>query len=89
MTSESGAAPSLGFRLAVGALFLAYLGAACYFAEIGRLNQDEGWYLYASRLVYEGRLPYRDFAFFQAPFLPYVYGLPQLPVEQRQSARVG
>lgn len=40
----------------------------------GELNQDEGWYLYAARLVAEGKLPYRDFAFTQGPMLPLVYG---------------
>jgi hypothetical protein len=68
---------SLTFRVAVTVLFLAYLGAAGYFAYAGQINQDEGWYLYAAKLVYEGWLPYRDFAFFQAPLLPFVYGLPQ------------
>jgi 4-amino-4-deoxy-L-arabinose transferase-like glycosyltransferase len=32
----------------------------------------------ASHLVYEGQVPYLDFAHFQAPLLPYVYGLWQL-----------
>jgi hypothetical protein len=44
----------------------------------GRLNIDEGWYLYASQLVWRGWLPYRDFAFTQMPALPYLYGLPLL-----------
>ncbi len=39
-----------------------------------QVNLDEGWYLGASQLVYEGRLLYRDFAFTQGPVLPYVYG---------------
>jgi hypothetical protein len=29
-------------------------------------------------LVYKGDVPYRDFAFFQMPLIPYLYGLPQL-----------
>jgi hypothetical protein len=44
----------------------------------GRLNADEGWYLYDARLVWRGQLPYRDFAFPQMPLTAYVYGLPQL-----------
>jgi len=40
---------------------------------LGNLNQDEGWYLYAARLVSQGQMPYRDFAFTQAPVLPLVY----------------
>lgn len=39
------------------------------------VHHDEGWYLYASNLVYQGQRPYRDFAYFQMPLLPYIYGL--------------
>ncbi len=42
-----------------------------------QVNLDEGWYLWASKLVYEGKLLYRDFAYTQTPLLPYVYGLAQ------------
>ncbi len=41
----------------------------------GNLNQDEGWYLYAAKMVRDGAVPYVDFAFTQGPVLPYVYGL--------------
>lgn len=41
----------------------------------GELNQDEGWYLYAARLVSEGRLPYVDFASTQGPVLPFFYSV--------------
>ena len=37
------------------------------------LNQDEGWYLMAAQRVSEGYLPYRDFAFTQAPLFPLLY----------------
>ena len=40
---------------------------------MGELNQDEGWYLYAAKQIAGGRLPYRDFAFTQAPLLPVIY----------------
>ncbi|MCS6771374.1 MAG: hypothetical protein NZ740_05040 [Kiritimatiellae bacterium] len=65
-------------RRAAIILFLA--AVACWFGLasanllFGELNQDEGWYLYAARSVYEGRWPYRDFAFTQGPMLPLVYG---------------
>jgi hypothetical protein len=42
-----------------------------------QVNLDEGWYLWASKLVYEGKVLYRDFAYTQTPVLPYVYGLLQ------------
>jgi 4-amino-4-deoxy-L-arabinose transferase-like glycosyltransferase len=38
------------------------------------VNLDEGWYLWASKLVYSGKLLYRDFTYTQSPLLPYVYG---------------
>ena len=41
----------------------------------GDLNQDEGWYLYAARLVHEGQLPYVDFAHTQPPVLSFTYAL--------------
>ena len=44
---------------------------------MGDLNQDEGWYLYAARLVAEGRLPYIDFATTQGPVMPFVYAVAQ------------
>ena len=48
---------------------------------LGELNQDEGWYLYAARLVSGGELPFRDFAFTQGPMLPLVYALAQPVVD--------
>lgn len=59
------------------ALWVAAAGAALVLLAanllLGNLNQDEGWYLYAARLVAQGSLPYRDFAFSQGPLLPLVY----------------
>ncbi len=43
---------------------------AGFFVLRGRLNADEGWYLYSARLVYRGQLPFRDFSFTQMPLLP-------------------
>jgi Dolichyl-phosphate-mannose-protein mannosyltransferase len=48
------------------------------YLELGQANADEGWYLYASKLVFQGELPYRDFAYTQMPLLPYVYGVIQV-----------
>lgn len=56
----------LGFGIATQLVF---------FVLYRRVNLDEGWYLWASKLVFEGQLPYRDFAYTQAPLLPYIYGL--------------
>jgi hypothetical protein len=67
--------------------FIAIEVAAAFFIVLlaglnlvyGNLNQDEGWYLYAAKMVGEGSAPYADFAFTQGPVLPYVYRL-ALPV---------
>lgn len=58
-------------------LFL-FVVISVLYVVLGRVNSDEGWYLYAGKLVYIGQLPYQDFAFTQTPLLPYVYGLPQV-----------
>ena len=63
----------------LAALAALVLGAANLW--LGELNQDEGWYLYAARMVSEGWGPYRDFAFTQAPVLPFVYALFQPVME--------
>jgi 4-amino-4-deoxy-L-arabinose transferase-like glycosyltransferase len=65
-------------RHALQIAFGVYCLIGLAFAILGNTNRDEGWYLYASRLVYEGKVPYRDFPYFQTPLLPYIYGLPQL-----------
>ncbi|RMG39307.1 MAG: hypothetical protein D6719_13665 [Candidatus Dadabacteria bacterium] len=36
---------------------------------------DEGYYLYAARMVSEGFLPYKDFFYPQAPLFPFAYGV--------------
>jgi len=68
---------------------LALLVAACVAALSvwwGAVNQDEGWYLYAARLVGEGKLPYRDFFFTQGPVLPFLYSV--LPIHGLLSGRL-
>jgi hypothetical protein len=50
------------------------------------VNQDEGWYLYAARLVGEGKVPYRDFFFTQGPILPYIYSA--MPIHGLLSGRL-
>jgi hypothetical protein len=55
-----------------------YLLIGILYVLFGTVNNDEGWYLYASKLVYAGKIPYVDFSYTQGPLLPYVYGIPQL-----------
>jgi len=63
-----------GDALFAAAALGAWLLLSFLAGTMGELNQDEGWYLYAARLVREGALPYRDFAFTQGPMTPMVYG---------------
>ncbi|WP_372846448.1 hypothetical protein [Pontiella sp.] len=58
----------VGIAAVAVALLLAALNL-----RYGNLNQDEGWYLYAAKMVRDGKAPYADFAFTQGPVLPYVY----------------
>ncbi len=53
---------------------LGLYGVAIWYGEV---NQDEGWYLYAGRLVSEGQHPFVDFASTQGPVMAYVYALAQ------------
>ncbi|MCA9919764.1 MAG: glycosyltransferase family 39 protein [Anaerolineales bacterium] len=53
---------------------IVYVTVSIIYIFYGELNADEGWYLYAGKLVYAGNTPYIDFAFTQTPLLPYVYG---------------
>lgn len=62
--------------LLAGALMLLLLVPL---ARLVPLNQDEGWYLLATRRVAEGFTPYTDFTFTQAPAFPYLT-LPAQPL---------
>lgn len=52
---------------------LLYTCGLIYYASVRPLDGDEGFYTSAARLVWEGKTPYRDFFFQQAPLLPYLY----------------
>jgi hypothetical protein len=58
-----------------------YLGLGALLTAVGvtvattrPLDNDEGVYAYASKLVGHGRLPYADFTYPQTPLLPFAYG---------------
>lgn len=61
-------------RAMLAVLLVLYLAIAAWFVVQGRLNHDEGLFLYAAQSALSGELPYRDFAFIQAPLTLYVYG---------------
>lgn len=62
--------------VAVGfaAVFGAYAILSVHFRRVGLMAPDESYYTLAARLVYEGKLPYRDFAYTQMPLMPYING---------------
>lgn len=62
------------------ALLCAAIGAllTLYFITLARfrlIDGDEGYYLYAARLVLEGELLYRDFFYTQMPLMPYLHAV--------------
>ncbi len=44
-------------------------------ATVRPIDGDEGFYLLAAKLVFQGKQPYTDFFYPQMPLFPYVYGL--------------
>lgn len=64
-------------RLVTASGIVLYALGSLAYVVFGQFNADEGWYLYGSRLVWQGLLPYRDFAYTQMPLHPYVYGVLQ------------
>ncbi len=73
-----------------------HLAAAGWMATWRPIDGDEGYYGLAARLVAEGRTPYADFFYPQAPLLPMVYapaaatvGAPQLPGLRTVSVALG
>ncbi len=54
--------------------FALYSAGLAYYAATRPIDADEGFYATAARLVWQGKTPYRDFFYQQAPLLPYLYG---------------
>jgi hypothetical protein len=50
-----------------------YSAGLAYYAAKRPIDGDEGFYSTAARLVWQGKAPYRDFFYQQAPLLPYLY----------------
>ena len=59
--------------ISVALISIIYAAGLFYFAHVRRVDGDEGYYTTAARLVWEGKTPYRDFFYQQAPLLPYLY----------------
>ncbi len=56
-------------------LISAYLFLLSGYLYLQHIDQDEGFYSTAARLVTQGQFPYLDFFYPQAPILPYIYGI--------------
>jgi len=78
VSERPSAAVQFNWQLATWGGTALYVLFSLIYLILGQANADEGWYLYASKLVFQGNVPYRDFAYTQMPLLPYIYGLPQL-----------
>lgn len=65
-------------KLAIAAvivLALAYFVGLLIYSHHRPIDADEGFYATAARQVAEGKTPYRDFFYPQAPLLPYIYAM--------------
>src|SRR5205809_851572 len=60
--------------LVYGAIAFALGSVFVSMALLRLIDADEGIYLFNTRLVLEGKLPYHDFHYPQMPLLLYVYG---------------
>lgn len=52
---------------------LVYFVGLLWYVHRRPVNWDEGYYATAARLVWEGKIPYRDFYYSQTPLLPLLY----------------
>ena len=62
------------YLLLLGGCFAVYLGFGLMHLFFGDLHDDEGFYVNTAKLVWEGKVPYRDFYFSQPPVYPYFLG---------------
>jgi hypothetical protein len=70
--------PARAYRHPRWLLLVALIPIATFLAYVATsrtIQRDEGFYLMDARLVLNGKAPYLDFFYPQAPLLPYVYAL--------------
>ena len=58
--------------IGAGLLASAYVALAAFHVAYGTMNVDEGFYAAATRAVWHGEMPYRDFGFTQPPLVAYI-----------------
>jgi len=61
-------------RIIITLCILFYIGLSLIFLFYGNIHADESTYLYAIKMVLDGKILYRDFIYIQLPLLPYLYG---------------
>lgn len=66
----------MGEKIFLRSAIIIYIGLSILYLIAGHLHHTEGGYVYVSHLVFQGKLPYVDFAFNQPPLYPYILGLP-------------
>lgn len=66
------------YRYLIIAAIVSYLCLGTAYLFYGHIHPDEGHYLLAGKLIYQGKIPYRDFQYVQSPLYPYIYGTFQL-----------
>ncbi|MGA2722782.1 MAG: glycosyltransferase family 39 protein [Bryobacteraceae bacterium] len=65
---------TVSLRASAVLVSLVYCAGLVYYAQVRPIEADEGYYTSAARLVWEGRIPYRDFSYPQGILIPYIYG---------------
>jgi hypothetical protein len=64
---------SLSLYAGIAVASVVYFAGLLYYAQTRPIEADEGYYITAARLVWEGKVPYHDFSYQQAALLPYLY----------------
>lgn len=60
----------------IGVEIIIFIALSLLYLFVGYITHTEGGYVYVSQLVYQGKMPYVDFAYNQTPLYPYILGLP-------------
>jgi hypothetical protein len=66
----------MGKKIFLLSAAIIYTGLSILYLIAGHIHNTEGGYVYVSKLVFQGKRPYIDFAYNQTPLYPYILGLP-------------
>ncbi|MBU1628178.1 hypothetical protein KKB18_12495 [bacterium] len=62
-------------RILITFCILFYIVMSLFFLFYGDIDADESTYLYAVKMMLEGKIIYKDFFYIQLPLFPYLYGI--------------